>query len=170
MPGLSCIMSVKLTSRIPEVLAALKAQVAQGVNDAASFMVDEAQDNANVDTGFMQSHIGMTEAANAASLSATVRSLAPYSLFQDVGKHGNLFWTKAFIATREKFPQLMYQSLIGNGGKAGRGVIKAAKEEFEQHITGRGLRVTKLKGKSGGRAIVNKKNQIVGIYGGKRKK
>lgn len=119
-------MGVKLADNTAKVKAALKAQIANGLNAAANLWVTEAKNNANVDTGFMKAHIGVTVAAVANSLSAEIRSLAPYSAQQDTGFRGNLFWTRAYLATREKFKQFIYQG----AGSAGPGVIGAALQEF----------------------------------------
>lgn len=119
-------MGVNLVDRTPQVLAALKEQLANGLNSAATFFVTEAKQNSNVDTGFMKEHIGITVSAVANNLSAEVRSLAPYSGPQDTGIRGNLFWTRAWLATREKFKQFM----MSKGESAGANVIRAALEEF----------------------------------------
>src|SRR6267154_50054 len=102
-------MGVKLVDNKEKVIAALKQQVANGLNNAGAFFVAEAQTNANVDTGFMKSHILMPESEMAIpqSLSTTVRSLAPYSGPQDQGIRGNLFFTRAWTATRLKFKQFI---------------------------------------------------------------
>lgn len=120
------IMGVTLVDNRVKVVAELKRQVAGRLNTAAQFFVGEAQRNANIDTGFMKEHIGMTLAATAERLEAEVRSLAPYSGPQDTGLRGNLFWTRAYIRTREMFKQFLY----GTAGSAGSGVIRAAQEDF----------------------------------------
>src|SRR5205823_5572868 len=91
------------------VIAALRVQAANGLNNAGAFFVNEAKANASIDTGFMYSNILMPESemATPQSLSTTVRSLAPYSLFQDVSRSGNLFFTRAWLATRAKFKQFI---------------------------------------------------------------
>lgn len=120
-------IGVQLVNNREKVVAELKRQVAQRVNAAAQFMVGEAQRNANVDTGFMKAHIGQTITATPDRLEAEVRSLAPYSLYQDIGLHGNMFFSRAYLRTREMFPKLM----MGNDvGTAGAGVIHAALEEY----------------------------------------
>lgn len=75
----------------------------------------------------MKAHIGQTVQATASSLSAEMRSLAPYSLYQDIGYRGNLFFSKAFLALREKFKGMMTSNDVGT---AGAGVIRAAEEEY----------------------------------------
>ena len=136
-PRVTEIMGVQLVNRIPVVIPLLKEQVAIRINNAAQFWVNEAQNNANIDTGFMKAHIGQTTTAVPNSLSAEIRSLAPYSMFQDTGRNGgNLFWTRAYIATREKFRQFIYQGLAFTGS-AGSGVIRAASQEFHGPL-GRG--------------------------------
>ena len=121
-------MGVKLVDRTAQVKAALREQIAHGLNEAGQFWVHEAQAAANVDTGFMKAHIMMPESEMAipARLSTTVRSLARYSVPQDTGVHGNLFWTRAYLATRAKFKQFLY----GKGGHVGGSIIRAAEEEF----------------------------------------
>jgi hypothetical protein len=126
-------MGYRLIDNKDKVVAALKEQVANGLNNAASFFVTEAQKNAAVDTGFMRDSTGVTVAATPNSLFAELRALAPYSGFQDVGQHGNLWFTRAFLVTKEKFKQFIYTR---SSGTAGPGVIKAALTEYHG-VTGR---------------------------------
>lgn len=160
-------MGVRLVNRREEVVAALRQRLAAGLNEAAQYFVDEAQANANVDTGFMISHIGQTVPATSATLFAEVRSLAPYSGPQDTGRYGNLFWTRAWLATKAKFPDFFY----AKGGSAGRGVIGAAQQEFEHGVTGQGLTVTRHRAfGSGGLLMRNKKTgRFAGVYGSRRR-
>lgn len=104
----------------------LKEQVAARLNNAAAFWVAEAQANANVDTGFMKNSTGVTVPATPNSLFTVIRCLAPYGSAQDTGIRGNLWWTRAFLATREKFTQFLYDKV----GSAGPGVIRAALQEY----------------------------------------
>lgn len=122
-------MGVKLTDRTAEVKAALRERIAVGLNNAAGTWVDFAQGAANVDTGFMKEHIFVSVGATASSLFAIVRSLAPYSQMQDTGARGNLYWTRAYLAVRDKFKQFIYGG-TAIAGQAGPGVIRAALEEF----------------------------------------
>lgn len=122
-------MGVKLVDNTEKVKTALRERIAVGLNNAASAWVQAAEQGANVDTGFMKAHIGQTVAATGRSLFAVVRSLAPYSMYQDTGIHGNLFWTRAYLIVRDKFKQFIYEG-TGPTGQAGAGVIKAALEEY----------------------------------------
>ena len=125
------LMGVRLVNNREKIVAALKQQVADGINSACQMWTDEAQRNANVDTGFMKSHIGQTVAAVPNKLEGVVRSLAPYSGFQDTGRHGNLFWTRAYITTRAKFRDLIFKG-IAYTGSAGGGVIKSALSDYHR--------------------------------------
>jgi hypothetical protein len=102
-------MGVVLIDRSEAKIAALKAQVANGLNNAAQYLASQAAANANRATGFMAEHCiqSESEVATPQNLSTVARSLAPYSLFQDTGKNGNLFFTRAWLATREKFKQFI---------------------------------------------------------------
>lgn len=122
-------MGVKLVDNTEKVKVALRERIAVGINNAAGTWVDFAQGAANVDTSFMKNHIGITVAATTRSLFAVVRSLAPYSMYQDTGRYGNLYWTRAYLAVRDKFRQFIYGG-TAIAGQAGPGVIKAALEEF----------------------------------------
>ena len=155
---------MKLIDKTAEVKAALKEQIASGINEAAQWWTDEAQENSNVLTGFMQSHIGVTEAASPERLSATVRSLAPYSGPQDTGRRGNLFWTRAFLSTRQMFKQFLY----GKAGSAGGGVIRSALSNFKHEVTDQGLRVTKVRAFGGGFMTRGAGGRFAGRYGGRR--
>lgn len=129
------VTGVKLVDNTERVKAALKEQLAGGLNAAADHVANEARNNANIDTGFMKSAIGVSVAATPNSLFAVVRSLARYSMYQDTGIHGNMFWTRAYLATRNRFKQFIYQGRAYTGG-AGADVIKAA--EIDYHgVTGR---------------------------------
>ena len=128
-------MGVKLVDNTEKVKAALKEQIAAGLNAAGEHFANEARNNANVDTGFMKSAIGQSVAATPNSLFTIVRSLARYSMYQDTGIRGNLFWTRAYLATRSRFKQFIYQGRAYAGG-AGAGVIKAAETDFHG-VTGR---------------------------------
>lgn len=120
-------MGVKLIDNKEKVIAALRVQLANNINGALALMVSEAQNNANVDTGFMRSKIGITVPATPGSLWGEMRSLAHYSLFQDVGRWGNMFFSKAFLVVRERFPRLMASNDVST---AGAGVIRAARQEY----------------------------------------
>ena len=119
-------MGVRLIDNSAAIKAALKEQIANGLNAAANAWTEEAQANANVDTGFMKAHIGVTKAASPADLLAVIRSLAPYSGPQDTGQHGNLFWTSTFLEIRERFSQFIYSK----AGSAGGGVIRQALQDY----------------------------------------
>jgi len=119
-------MGVVLVDRKDKIIAELKLQLAMGLNAAAIEWVSGAKAKANVDTGFMKEHIGITKSASSADLSAEIRSLAPYSGPQDTGIHGNLFWTSTYLEIRERFSQFLY----GKAGSAGPGVIRAAQQDF----------------------------------------
>lgn len=128
-------MSVKLVNNFPKVQAALKEQVARGINNAAQFWVTEAQDLAPVDTGALKANIGQTTSAVANNLSAEVRSLMPYSGFVNFGtarQSPQPFWTVAGLMTRQKFDSLLKSGFvsISQGTSAGPNVIRAALEEF----------------------------------------
>lgn len=120
-------MGVRLVDNTEKVKREIRAQLAIRVNNAAQFFVGEAKRNANIDTDFMRQHIGQTVQATAASLSAEMRSLAPYSGPQDTGRWGNLFWTRAWLALRDKFKGLLMSS---GTESAGAGVIGAAEQEY----------------------------------------
>lgn len=123
-------MGVKLVDNTEKVKAALKVQIAGGLNAAGAFWVDEARRNANVDTGAMRDSTGVTVSATPSSLFVIIRALMPYSYWQDVSvKSGNLWWTRAFLATRQRFHQFIYQGRAHAGG-AGAGVVKAALSEY----------------------------------------
>jgi len=119
-------MGVYLVDNTEKIKAGLKEQLAGGLNAAADNFANEARNNANVDTGFMKSAIGVSVAATPNTLFAVIRSLARYSMFQDTGLHGNLFWTRAYLATRIRFSQFLYQGTRG----AGADVIKAAEMDY----------------------------------------
>lgn len=128
-------MGVVLKDNTARVQAAIKVQLAQGINNAAQFWVSEAQDLAPIDTGFLKSQIGQTVSAVPNSLSAEIRSLAPYSGIVDMGSSRQApqpFWTVAGLLTRQKFDYLLKSGFIGISrlGSAGRGVISAALQEF----------------------------------------
>lgn len=122
-------MGVKLTDNTVKVKAALRERISVGINNAADMWVQAAQQGANVDTEFMKLHIGVTVPSTATTLFAIVRSLAPYSMYQDTGIHGNLFWTRAYLIVRDKFKQFIYGG-TAVAGQAGPGVIGAALEEY----------------------------------------
>lgn len=128
-------MGVTLVNNFPKVQAALKEQVANGINNAAQYWVTEAQSLAPVDTGFLKEHIGQTVAAVPNNLHAEIRSLAPYSGFINYGtsRHSpRPFWTVAGLMTREKFHDLLKSGFvrISKGTSAGAKIIRAALEEF----------------------------------------
>ena len=126
---LEAIMGVRLIDNSAKVKQALKERIAVGLNNAANAWVDAAAGAANVDTGFMKAHIGVTKAASSADLSAVIRSLAPYSMYQDTGMHGNLFWTRAYLIVRDKYTQFLYHG-IAYTGSAGPGVIRQALQDY----------------------------------------
>src|SRR5438477_11384680 len=105
---LSC-MGVHLIDNTVKIKATLRVQIAERLNNAGAFFVGEAQANANVDTGLMRDNVLMPESemATPQSLSTAVRSLAFYSRPQDTGRYGNLFFTRAYLATRAKFRQFL---------------------------------------------------------------
>lgn len=157
-------MGVRLVQHYAEVEQQLRVKCAAGLNAAAQYFVDEARENANVRTGFMMTHIGQTVPATPATLFAEVRSLAPYSRAQNDGRHGNLFWTRAWMSTRIRFKDFF----IAEAGSAGRGVVGAAMQEFDHNVTGQGLRVTKARAYGGGYAMRNHSTgRFAGSYGGK---
>lgn len=121
-------MGVKLIDNTEKIKAALRGQIAIGLNSAAQFFTSEAKAGAAVDTGFMKEHIGVTGQATAQRLETEVRSLARYSGPQDTGVRGNLFFTRAYYATREKFAQFLYGKI--QVGTVGGNIIRAAEEEF----------------------------------------
>lgn len=128
-------MSVTLVDRTEQIKAALREQVAQGINNACQYWVDEAKDLSPVDTGFLKEHIGQTKAANANDLSGEIRSLAPYSGPVNYGtskQSAQPFWTVAGLLTRQKFAYLLKSGFvsIGRGASAGAGVIKSALMDF----------------------------------------
>ena len=128
-------MSVRLVDNTEKIKHALREQVAQGINNACQFWADEAKDLAPVDTGFLKEHIGQSKAANAASLSGEIRSLAPYSGPVNYGtskQPAQPFWTVAGLLTRQKFEWLLKSGFvrIGRGVSAGAGVIKSALMDF----------------------------------------
>lgn len=128
-------MGVTLVNNFPKVQAALKEQIAQGINNAAQFWVSEAGDLAPVDTGFLKAHIGQTVSAVPNNLSAEIRSLAPYSGPVNYGTSRQApqpFWTVAGLLTRQKFAYLLKSGFIGISklGSAGPNIIRAALEEF----------------------------------------
>lgn len=162
-------MGVRLIDNTEKIRVALKEQIAGGLNEAAQWWTDEAQQNANILTGFMQSHVGTTKAASPNDLTAVIRSLAPYSMYQDTGIHGNLFWTKAYLDTRQRFIQFLYKGQAFTGG-AGRGVISAALQSFQHEVTDQGLRVTKVRAYGGGFLTRDiKSGRFSGRYGGRRR-
>lgn len=128
-------MSVRLVDNTERIKQALREQVAQGINNACQFWVDEAKDLAPVDTGFLVEHIGQTKAANANDLSGEIRSLAPYSSAVNFGtarQPAQPFWTVAGLLTRQKFEWLLKSGFvkIGRVVSAGAGVIKSALMDF----------------------------------------
>lgn len=128
-------MSVRLVDNTQRVRAALREQIAAGINAACQMWTDEAQDLAPVDTSFMRDHIGQTKAANANDLSAEIRSLAPYSGYVNYGtskQAAQPFWTVAALLVRQKFEYLLKSGYvtIQRGKSAGPGVIKAALMDF----------------------------------------
>lgn len=128
-------MGVKLVDNTAKVQAALKVQIAQGINNAVQFWVTEAQDFAPVDTGFLKAHIGQTVSAVPNNLHAELRSLAPYSGPVNYGtskQAAQPFWTIAGLLTRQKFAWLLKSGFVGIGkvGSAGANIIRAALEEF----------------------------------------
>lgn len=129
-------MGVNLVNNFPKVQAAIKEQVARGINNAAQFWVSEAIDLAPEDTGFLKAHIGQTVSAAPNNLHAEIRSLAPYSSVVNFGSaRGQApqpFWTVAGLLTRQKFDYLLKSGFvqIGRLGSAGPNVIRAALEEF----------------------------------------
>lgn len=118
-------MGVKLVDNTAKVQREVRGALAIRLNNAAQFLVKEAKQNANVDTGFMKEHIGQTVQATGQSLLAEIRSLAPYSLYQDTGRHGNLFLTRAYLALRGRFKDFLTVSIGANPG-----VINAAEQEY----------------------------------------
>ena len=139
-------MAVRLVDNKAKIMSALREQVAQGINNAAQFWTANAQDLAPVDTGFLKAHIGQTVAANSNSLSAEIRSLAPYSGFVNYGTskmQAQPFWTVAGLMTRDKFEYLLKSGFvsIGRGSSAGPGVIRSALIEYHGPLgrKGRGI-------------------------------
>lgn len=140
-----------------KVVAALKQQVANGLNNAASFWVERAQQDAPVLTMFLRSHIGQTLGAVPNRLEAEVRSLAPYSGYVNYGtsrQTAQPYWTNAFIATREKFPQFIY----GASGSAGAGVIKAALMDYGTYT------LTSVRAIGGGRMVRGPSGKFSHVY------
>jgi hypothetical protein len=128
-------MGVKLVDNTAKIQAAIKVQIAQGINNAAQFWVTEAKDLAPVDTGFLKEHIGQTVSAVPNNLHAELRSLAPYSGLVNYGTSNQSpqpFWTIAGLMTRQKFNWLLKSGFvsIGRVGSAGANIIRAALEEF----------------------------------------
>jgi hypothetical protein len=128
-------MGVTLKDNTAKIQAALKVQLAQGINNAAQFWVGESRDLAPEDTGFLKEHIGQTVSAVPNNLHAELRSLAPYSSAVNYGtskQHPQPFWTVGGLLTRQKFAWLLKSGFvsIGRVGSAGKGVIRAALEEF----------------------------------------
>jgi len=139
-------MGMRLVDNKEKVVAQLRAQMAQGINNACQMWTAEAQDLAPVDTGFLKAHIGQTKAANANDLSGEVRSLAPYSGFVNYGTSRQApqpFWTVAGLMVRDKFEYLLKSGFvtIQRGTSAGPGVIRAALVEFHGPLgrKGRGI-------------------------------
>lgn len=167
-------MGVKLVDRRVQIVAALKQRLAEGLNEAAQYMVDEARANANVLTGFMMTHIGQTLTAVANRLEARVQSLAPYSAAQDTGRHGNLFFTRAWLATHAKFPQLWAARFSGKivDGVAGAhlaNIQRAALQDFAHNVTDQGLRVTKSHAYGGGYLMRGSGGRFAGAYGSRHR-
>lgn len=128
-------MSVRLIDNTEKIKHALNEQVANGINNAANHWADEARDLAPVDTGFLKSGIGVTELATANKLSATIRSIAPYSGYVNLGTSrmaAQPFWTVAGLLTRQKFAYLLKSGFvsISRGASAGSGVIRSAMSSF----------------------------------------
>jgi hypothetical protein len=128
-------MGVKLVDNTAKVQAAIKVQIAQGINNAAQFWVTEAKDLAPVDTGFLKEHIGQTVSAVPNNLHAEIRSLAPYSQAVNFGGPHTApqpYWTISGLLTRQKFAWLLKSGFvsIGRVGSAGANIIRAALEEF----------------------------------------
>ena len=125
-------MSVRLVDNTDKVIAELRAQIAQGINNACQMWTAEAQNLAPVDTGFMKAHIGQTKAANANDLDGEIRSLAPYSGFVNYGtskQAAQPFWTVAALTVRNAFASLLASGYvrIERGSGAGPGIIQSAK-------------------------------------------
>lgn len=128
-------MGTKLVNNIPKIQKAIHVQLAQGINNACQFWVDEAIDLAPEDTGFLKANIGQTVVAAPNSLHGEVRSLAPYSDYVNRGTSkmaAQPFWTVAGLLTRQKFDYLLKSGFIGISrlGSAGRNVIGAALNSF----------------------------------------
>ncbi len=128
-------MSVVLVDRSEQIKAALREQIAQGINAACQMWTDEAKDLAPVDTGFLKEHIGQTKAANGNDLSGEIRSLAPYSSAVNYGtsrQSAQPFWTVAGLLVRQKFEWLLKSGFVSikRGSSAGAGVIRAALMDY----------------------------------------
>lgn len=128
-------MGVRLIDNTEKIKTALREQVAQGINNACQYWVDEAKDLSPVDTGFLKEHIGQTKAANANDLSGEIRSLANYSSVINFGSSRQAaqpFWTVAGLLTRQKFAYLLKSGFvsISRGASAGAGVIKSALMDY----------------------------------------
>lgn len=128
-------MGVRLVDNTVKVKAAIKVQIAKGINNACQFWVGEAIDLAPEDTGFLKAHIGQTVAASPNSLRGEIRSLAPYSGPVNSGtsrQAAQPFWTVAGLLTRQKFEWLLKSGFvsIGRVGSAGANIIRAALEDF----------------------------------------
>lgn len=128
-------MGVKLVNNTQKIKREIHVQLAQGVNNAIQFWVDEAIDLAPEDTGFLKAHIGQTVTATPDSLHGEIRSLAPYSGYVNYGtsrQSPQPFFTVSGLLTRQNFNWLMKSGFIGirKLGSAGGGIIRQALMDF----------------------------------------
>jgi hypothetical protein len=128
-------MGVRLVDNTAKIKVELQWRCANGCNNAAFFWAEESRDMAPEDTGFLKSGIGVTELATANKLSATIRSIAPYSGHVNFGtskQAAQPFWTVGGLLTREKFGYLFKSGFISisRGSSAGGGVIRQALMDF----------------------------------------
>jgi hypothetical protein len=135
-------LGVKLIDNTAKIKQQIHIQLAQGINNACAFWVNEAIDLAPEDTGFLKAHIGQTVTATPNSLHGELRSLAPYSQAVNGGTSRQApqpFWTVAGLLTRQKFDWLLKSGFIAirRVGSAGGGIIRQALEDFHGP-TGRG--------------------------------
>lgn len=128
-------MSVTLVDNSEKIKHELRVECANGANNVAAFIADEAHDMAPEDTGFLKSGIGVTKMATANDLTAEVRSIAPYSGFVNYGtskQPAQPFWTVPLLLARQKFNYLFKSGFMrfSRGSSAGRGVIRQALTDF----------------------------------------
>lgn len=165
------VMGVKLVDRHDEIVRMLRQACADGANAAGQYFTDEAQSNARVNTGFMMTHIGITKPATVQDLTCVVRSLAPYSQAQNDGRHGNLFWTRAWLATRSRYKDFFGGRGIGvltsMSNRDVQPAVRAAQQDFKHSFTDQGLKVTKVRTFGGGFAVRGSGGRFAGSYGGR---